>query len=148
MTITEIAAWVGAVAGVGGLVWQFVTWRRSPHRVTLALSNSWLTDGYGNLGDDPIGIEVRNTGSGPVSITRWAIGLPGDKNMFITRPVPGSVQLPHRLEPGDSANLFALSDDMRRHHAEHKTPFNRMRPWVGLGTGEKITYRKGLPLAD
>ncbi|GAA2754066.1 hypothetical protein [Amnibacterium kyonggiense] len=135
-----IAAWVGAAAGVGALVWQIATWRRSKHAVKVVVKVSF----------PPTWVEVIavNSGSDPVTVTNWGIGLDTREQAHVTQSGPGTTLLPHRLEGGSEAKFLVLGKDLRRLHDERGVPFSKMHGWVRLATGRRVESRRGLPMKD
>lgn len=145
-SLTDALAWVGALTGVAGLIWQVLTWRRSTHRVRIRAANSYFTYPGGELGPPQVCVDVRNAGSGAVTIETWGISGAGGGTLVPIQPHPQSASLPHRLESGSSASFYIDADALRRHSAERGVAFRRMRPWVRLGTGQRVVSRKGLLL--
>ena len=73
--ITDIVAWIGALSGLGALIWQITTWRKSSHNVKVTVGNAFFTYTNGSVGDHMISVTARNKGSAPVTITAWAIEM-------------------------------------------------------------------------
>lgn len=147
--LTAIAAWVGALAGIGALIWQFTTWRHSAHRVKVSRSQAWFSYPNGSFSPDLMCITARNVGSSPVTVTSWGVSLGWKReNLNVVNPLPGSTPLPHRLEPGAEMNVHIEARHLREARAEHGVPFGRMRGWVRLATGEQVWASRGLPVSD
>jgi hypothetical protein len=143
ITPTDLAAWVGAFAGVGALLWQVVTWRRSSHNVRVANSRAWFTYPNGRMGEQLVCITAYNTGSGAVTLTGWGVEI-GKQNAIMVQPLVGSTPLPHRLDSGAEANFHMPADAIREYHERDGIDYRDMRPWVQLATGKKVYSRKRL----
>lgn len=143
---TDIAAWIGAIAGVAALVWQIATWRKSSHNVKVTSTMSWFTYPDGSLSDDVVCVTARNVGAGPVTVTSWGIRLgPTREDMVVFRPLPLAATLPHRLEPGASMSVFIHAADVWRAEAEKGIPTSAMRAWVRLATDKQVFAKRGMP---
>lgn len=147
-TLTDVAAWVGALAGVAALIWQIVVSRRSAHKVKVTRDQSWWSYPNGTLSEDLVIITALNVGAGPVTVTHWGVSMETTmENLTVVFPLAGSTPLPHRLEPGANMILAVKAEDLRRANAEWRVPFRRLRGWVGLATGQKIYARRGMPVS-
>lgn len=147
MTATDIAAWVGALAGVGALLWQVLTWRRSSHRVKVSTAIA-VTD-IGRMPGDAevyVTVEARNLGSSSVDITNWGIALARRENAWVNTPIPISTVVPHRLEAGAKATFYFPEPALRDAHATRKVPYTRMHPWVQLATGKTVRANRPVRL--
>jgi hypothetical protein len=146
-SLTDIAAWIGALSGVAALAWQIVTWRKSPHKVVVSSAHAFFGYNDGTMSDPLIAVTARNVGNAPVTIVSWGVAL-GKQNAQVTSPHPGSTEIPHRLEPGSAADLHMLTSELEKHHKEFGIPYKKMRPWVRLGTGRTVFARKGISHTD
>lgn len=147
-SLTDAAAWVGALAGFGALLWQFLTWRRSSHHVKVTRTQSWFTYSDETLSEDLVCVSARNVGTGPVTVTSWGISMETRReNIVVVNPLQGSTELPHRLERGTSMSLFVRAADLMRARGERGVPLLRMRGWVGLATGQKVYAKRGAPIS-
>jgi len=142
--ITQILAWIGALTGVGALLWQVLSWRRLSHNVRVSSTNAWFI--YDDVaGEAMVCVIARNLGTSAVTITGWGISI-GSENAVNLSPSPQSAQTPHRLEPGAEANFHMPSLDLFDRQAASGEKFKNMRPWVRLATGKQVTSRRGIPL--
>lgn len=146
MNPTDIAAWIGALAGVTALAWQVLTWRRSTHRVKVFTSNAITDVATPGRAEHYVAVEARNLGSSAVEVVRWGIALPRRRNMWMTNSLPISARLPYRLEPGASTTFYVEGDAVREAQRQHGVPFRGMRPFVELGTGQRVHATRAVPL--
>jgi hypothetical protein len=147
MDPTDVAAWIGAAAGVCALVWQAATRRLPTHRVKVTRSHAWIVWGD-EIGETMLGIYAQNVGAGPVTVTGWGIDI-GNGNLNATRSVPGATPLPHRLEPGADGGWYLEADKIlavARERGLTAQDAKRWRAWVSLGTGQKIYAKRGVPV--
>ncbi|WP_188422829.1 hypothetical protein [Mycetocola zhadangensis] len=144
--LTTVLAWIGALTGVAALVWQVATWRKSTHNVKVRAENRWIAYADGSLSEDLVCVIAHNTGSGAVTIENWGIAVRKHGNLAAIRPHPQSAILPHRLEPGASAAFHIEANSLRQKSSERGVPFGQMKPWVRLGTGQRILAGRGVPL--
>lgn len=148
---STIAAYIGAVSGVVALVWQIATRRRSAHRVTVERSSSIILGGWDYDPDAAarvyLCVTARNIGASPVTVDSWGVEL-GRRNggIAVVNPLPQSARLPYRLDAGESINVFALAEDLRRTAEERGVPTARLRAFVRLGTGETVRANRGCPV--
>lgn len=149
MTATDIAAWVGAIAGLAALGWQVIVWSRSGHRVKVSSTNILPVHPNGTAGDWYVQVVATNIGRMPVTVHSWGIKL-GDtgERAYQFGGLPSDSLLPYRLEPGSRAVFHVLSDEVRRLHHEKRIGFTAMRPFVSLATGTEIVSSKGVPLSN
>lgn len=148
--LTALLAWIGALSGVGALVWQMLTWRRSGHNVKVLRTQSWFTLSDGSLSDAMVCVTARNVGTSAVTLTGWGIQLGGRTadNMTVLRPLPRTTELPHRLEPGTEAGFWVAARHLVEASAERRVPLDQMRCWIGLATGRKVyAKRRGVPVS-
>lgn len=147
--LSTVAAWVGAIAGVAALAWQIATSRRSAHRVKVRRTQSWLTYSDGSLSPDLVCVEASNVGAGAVTVTSWGISMGRRKeNLTVVQPLPGSTPLPHRLEPGARMSLFVEAAQLNRARIEKQVAYDHMQAWVGLGTGQRVAAKRGVPVTE
>jgi hypothetical protein len=145
----DVLAFVGAVAGIGALVWQIFTWRRLGHRVRVSSSNALMVHADGvSRNDDQVCVTAFNKGTSAVTITSWGIRVSDNQNAHAVRPHALSDSLPFRLEPGAEGNFYFPSDELREYNARTRFPYGRMRPWVRLATRQTILSRRGVPLKN
>lgn len=147
MTPTDIAAWVGALAGIAALIWQVATRRRSAHRVKVSTAIA-VTDAGRSSGDPEVyvTVEARNLGASSVDISNWGIRLAGGENAWVRNPIPISATLPLRLEAGARVSFYFPEPSLRDIHRRTGLPYARMRPWVQLATGQTIRASRHVPL--
>ena len=67
--------------------------------------------------------------------------------MIVTKPIRWSTQLPHRLEAQSAAAFYVEKAEMEQAHLQHKVAYADMRPFVTLGTGERVSSR-GVPVEE
>jgi hypothetical protein len=144
----DLLAVIGAVTGIGALVWQMFTWRRLGHRVKV--TSSYVIPIYGDTpGDnDQVCVTAHNHGTSAVTITNWGIKVADNQHAQMTRVFPSSDTIPHRLEPGAEANFYFPVGELRDYNARTGFSYDRMRPYVKLATRQTIVSRKGVPLAN
>ena len=146
--MTTAIALVALALSVVSLGWQAWTWKNDGPVVRVEVTNA-ITDAL-TPGDAEhyVNVEVFNTGRAATSVTGWGIGMPGGANVYVTRPLPISESLPCRLESQSKVAFFIEGDELRRVHHERAIPFDKMRPWVDLGSGKRIHSKQSVPLAD
>ena len=152
---------VGVVLAVASLTWQFATFRLTGSLVRAELVHGCIGPGgatYGEPGKfnvammaaqgyvmEVVGIEVFNRGRIGVNVTRWA--MHSGKESFMPVADQQGPDLPHRLEPGVSAQWFMPMDTMHkvvRVNAEVLHRPNPARCWatVQLGTGKTVKAKR------
>jgi len=136
---------VGGLAGVASFIWQIITWRRSTHHVRVATARSWFTYESGDFSEELVVVSAHNVGSAAVTVEAWGIemGRKGE-SLNVLKPLVGSAALPHRLESGSSMDVHVQASHVVEAHGKFRLPFSKMRPWVRLGTGERIYAKKGV----
>ena len=144
MTLT--LAIIGTVLGILNLFWNMRTWRLSGPVVAVTVNNAFPTYGR-DIGEHHVGINAANTGRAPVTVAGMGIELPSRENMLIIEPTAFSTPLPHRLEPGSSADFYILADQVRKIARERGYSPGQLRPWVSLADGSKVFAGQG-PLIE
>jgi hypothetical protein len=138
-SLAESLAWIGAIVGIAALAWQVTTRRRSTQQVKVTRTQSWFVYPDGRRSPAFVCVKASNVGSGPVTITGWGIALaPLKENIIVVDQPRGSATLPHRLEAGSDVSLYVEATSLRRARDEKGVPFQRMRGWVRLATGETV----------
>ena len=149
MGTTVVVAWVGAVTGVLGLLWQMYThWQGRP-RVRLEISTALPLHGRRSpvAGDWHLEVEVLNVGGSSITVTNWGISVPDGQLLLLEAPSWSSVP-PVVVEPGGApAKFFYPVSELRRLHDEVGAPYSRMRVWVETGKGKRVHASGGVPLA-
>lgn len=145
--MTTAIALVALGLSVVSLGWQAWTWKNNGPVVKIKVTNA-ITDAVTGEPEHYVNLEAFNTGRAATSITGWGIAMPDGGNVYVTRPLPISKSLPCRLEPHSKAAFFIEGDELRRVHHERNIPFDKMRPWVDLGSGKRILSKKSVPLTD
>lgn len=144
--VTLGIAVLGLLAALLSLGWQIIEWTLSGSRVkatiAFALSLGGPTHGTGLLS-----VTASNVGRARASVSSWAVMLP-DKRTIVPAVQPGMWQgpdVPRTLEVGDGATWYVLLDAMveARHNAGYTTE-TEARATVVLGTGKRVTSRKGV----
>ncbi len=120
MSVTDWAAWIGAVSGLGGIVWDFFKWKTSgPHLEVSAIAGMKMLPPPPK---DPtyLRITVCNVGTAPTTIT--ALGLSvyrswlarrrhrRSKSFVVVQPAPHQ-PLPYRLDVGCEWTGFTIQND-------------------------------------
>jgi len=118
--------------------------RRSSHRVRVTRSRSWFSYHNGSTRDELVCVTAFNVGAGPVTVTGRGIEINARENLAVFSPLPGSTVLPRRLESGAKMNLHLPAVNVVEAHHEKQAPYNRMRGWVRLATGEKVYDKTGV----
>jgi hypothetical protein len=127
-TASLILGVIGTVTGIGGLVWQLLTWRRNGPIVKV-------------IGDSPIpyvgrtgvaGVTAWNEGRSPVTVTSCGLQELDGEVFYPGQPLPGSDQLPFRLEQGASGRWVVNVPQHR------DTVPLRLRAYVRLANGKPI----------
>lgn len=145
----DLLAIIGAVTGIGALVWQIFTWRRLGHRVKVTSSNALMIHSDGvSRNDDQVCVTAFNKGTSAVTITTWGIGVGGNQSAHASRLHDLTDRLPFRLEPGAEGNFYFPTAELRAYNARTKFPYSDMRPWVRLATRQTIESRRGVPLKN
>ncbi len=120
-TITEIAAWWGAIIATTILLWDIYKWKTSGPRVGVEVFPNRIIIGDPiREGKTYIGVKVTNTGNRPTTIsnlcmqyylTRWSwIRKKPNKSMVVGNPgIPHPV--PHVLQPGTVWDGLIIQDD-------------------------------------
>ena len=112
MKPTEVAAWVGATTGIGGLLWDFYKWKTAgPKLVITTNTGMQIVPRSGIKNDDSkyLMVWVRNNGTSPTTITTvcfatyeswWARRrLKRSKSGVVLQPLSGQA-IPCKLEIG------------------------------------------------
>lgn len=132
--------WALVVAGLSLLVsglslgWQIASWLMSAGRVKATLHHGLLTPDFAYTrevgrdgapaplegfqgqrirGREVLGIEVINVGRAPVKVARYQVALA--RTGATATPLADSIgpDLPHRIEPGESATWYVEMDSVR-----------------------------------
>jgi hypothetical protein len=141
--LAAVVGTIGGLAGVASLVWQMVTWRRSTHRVTVVPSRAWFGYPDGTTSEELVCVSAHNTGSAAVTVVGWGIEMGrGGQDLNVTSPLVGSTPIPHRLESGSSMDVHVQAYHVIEATTDQRVPYAKMRPWVRLGTGEKVYSKK------
>lgn len=136
---------VGGLAGVASFIWQIATWRRSTHHVKVTTGRSWFIYDSGDSGDELVVVSAHNVGSAAVTVKAWGIEMGHDgESLNVVVPLVGSTVLPHRLESGSSMDVHVQASHVMEAHKKFNLPFSKMRPWVRLGTGQRMYAKKGV----
>lgn len=143
---------IALMLSLASLSWQAWSWSRSGPvlrvKATNIIADSGRTNAYGIAEPDHyVEVTVINHGRAAASVTTWGIEMPDKTNLFVTRPLPFSQRLPARVEPHGSLSLHIEAEELRKHSAQHKVPFEAMRPWVKAATGRQVYAKTGVPLA-
>lgn len=139
--IETLMSGIAIVLSVVSLTWQVATWRRSGPVVKVLVSQSLPI--YGNdAGDWHTGVTAQNTGRSPITVTSWGLRFPDGKTGTMTRNLPWSASLPHRLEPGADASWFIPTDDVRGMCAERGFRYHDLTAVVTLADGRTIAARR------
>jgi hypothetical protein len=144
---TSIAAWVGAIAGIGGLVFTTVTWRMPRHKVVVRVTNSFFLEESNSVVPHMVCVKAINLGKDPVGVVSWGIDVVHG-NLSVFRPFPHTTRLPHELNSNQEAIFFVEASELYKCQSELGVSFNKMKPWVTLATGQRIRCRRGIPLAE
>ena len=158
--LTLVVAILGALTGVAALVWQAVTFALSGGRVKVALKTAWLGPGGAIIGEpgtwkpgqppaaaydtECFGVEVRNVGRLPVSVTGWGVKVGpaelGDVQNVWNKP------LPHRLEVGEAVTWFVEARQVMSAADTIRPP--ELRAAASLGTGKRVVSKNRLAFAQ
>jgi hypothetical protein len=110
MTTTTVVAWIGAVSGVSGLVWDFFKWKTAGPKLRLSVKTGMIRrfDGHPGLEDRAerrVVLWVRNVGTAATTVT--TVGFATYEswwNRRRLRRIEGFVMdlngLPHKLDDG------------------------------------------------
>lgn len=166
---TGAAFWlalVGVVLAVASLTWQFATFRLTGSLVRAELVHGCIGPGgatYGEPGKfnvammvaqgyvmEVVGIEVFNRGRIGVNVTRWAMHS-SKKDSYMPVGDQHGPDLPHRLEPGVSAQWFMPMYTMQKIVRVNAEVLHRPNPaqcWatVQLGTGKTVKAKRTMNL--
>jgi hypothetical protein len=111
-TLTDIAAWVGALTGGGGLLWDFIKYAHSGPRLVLSANPNMVPLAPESRAPAHLVVRVVNRGRAPTTVTVLAFEyFPSLFNQLWVRltrrphtvsfvPDPQPAQLPYKLEPG------------------------------------------------
>jgi hypothetical protein len=144
--VTLGIAVLGLLAALLSLGWQIIEWTLSGSRVKATIAIA-LSVGGPTHGARLLSVTASNVGRARASISSWAVMLP-DKRTIVPAAVPGMWEgpdVPRTLEVGDGATWYVLLDAMvqARHDAGYITE-TEVRATVVLGTGKRVTSRKGV----
>ena len=116
LSLSDIVAVVTAVVAVAGLVlsiYNFYLARKDKvPNLKAGISNGFLPRGP-ELGDVMVLLEVANTGERPVKISAAEIKWRKNKIVFLSG-IPGTLNLPAELSPGDSATFWVPAHEVAR----------------------------------
>jgi hypothetical protein len=144
---TLVIAIIGAVAGLGSLAWQVVTWGQSGPVVAVTARQLFPT--YGDhVGDAHMSVTASNSGRSPVTVKGWGLRLPDGQAMIMTTNLPWSDSLPHRLEPGADASWHMPTAEVQKFCADQGIRHQDMTAYVNLADGRTINAKeRGIGLA-
>src|SRR5262245_44789962 len=113
---------IGTATGVGALVWEVITWRRSGPVVAVDVTQG-LPTYSADVGDPVTQVTATNSGRAPVTVTSWGLELPDGQTIFVQQPFPGSDILPYRLEEGASGTwrieTIQVTETCRAHGVDY-----------------------------
>jgi hypothetical protein len=137
---------VGTVTGIGALVWQVITWKRSGPVVTVTAMQALPT--YGDRVGDPLTcVTARNSGRAPVTVSSWGLRFPDGQVMFIRQAFAGSDALPYRLEAGASGSWSVETTAVAETCKAHGVDYADLTAYVNLANGQSVdAKRKGIQL--
>ncbi|GAA2845478.1 hypothetical protein Acy02nite_46920 [Actinoplanes cyaneus] len=140
MKTAEVLSIIAIGMSTVSLGWQIVSWRRSGALIRATVNQALV----GHEGIWCTNVTARNLGRMAVSVTNWGYQLPGRKagNIFMTRPLPISPTLPHRLEAGAEVSFYMETDAIQQVCKQKGLPYQRVRAWVDLGDGRRIKARR------
>jgi hypothetical protein len=157
---TLVIAVVGAITGVGSLLWNVVSHSLTGARVRVEVLGGW-TDLTAVVavpwpGFDPrtpptsqfttpvVAIRVRNVGRLPAWVTRWSLDVGDGTRLDDQVSMPGNDPLAHRLDGGEE-NMwllpYLLLDAVLVTLTGTATPVTELTASVSLGTGRSIRSR-------
>lgn len=144
--VTLGIASLGLFVAALSLGWQIVAWTLSGSRVEATIGLA-LSVGGPTHSEQLLSVTASNIGRARASVTSWAVMLP-DKRTIVPAVQPGMWQgpdVPMGLDVGDGATWYVLRDPMleARREAGYTTETN-VRATVVLGTGKRVTSRKGI----
>ena len=120
-TLTEVAAWWGAVVATSVFIWDIIKWFRTGPRIFFSASTNMLAVGDPVLEDNTyIVVKVVNVGTQQTTLTnlgmyfyknKWnKLRNYAEKSMVIANPNI-SFPIPYLLEPGKLWNGFILQSE-------------------------------------
>jgi hypothetical protein len=137
---------VGTVTGIGALMWQVITWRRSGPVVTVTANQALPAHGD-QLGEPLTSVTARNSGRAPVTVSSWGLRFPDGQTIFVRQPFAGSNQLPYRLEEGASGSWFIETGAVVETCKAHGVDYADLTAYVSLADGRSVdAKRKGIQL--
>lgn len=74
-----MAAWVGAVSGVGAILWDFFKWKTSGPKIEVLVSPNMVMIPTPNMGTKYITARVRNIGTSATTITNMCFATYGSR---------------------------------------------------------------------
>ena len=129
-------AWgiVGVVAGIGATIYFS---RPSKPKVKVEVANAFAAYDT-TLGDWCVSVEAINSGGSAVTVAGFGFELPNKGNIVPVRTEPGSMPLPHRLEPHASATFLMQAEGILAECARRGTHPSKLKSWVRLQTGRTV----------
>jgi hypothetical protein len=138
---TLVIAIIGAVTGVGSLLWQVIMWRQSGPVVTVTATQT-IPLYRDHAGDAHVAVTARNTGRSPITVNQWGLQRPDGYVTWLPQNLPSSTPLPHRLEPGTEGNWYVATREIIQSCAEHSGNYQELTAFVGLANGKKVYAKK------
>jgi hypothetical protein len=156
---------LGLVQSVASLTWQAATFVLSGSRVRADLKHGaanaagFLTGAPGvyrsvddqGLGDEVIGVKVRNVGRLAASVDSIEVAMAGGMRMQMPSEVMGQ-SLPHRLEPQSSASWFVPAEPIQRVIRANAQVLKRSDPcevWIEVEVvGKTVRTRQAMRLGS
>jgi hypothetical protein len=124
MSITDFAAWWGAVIATLVILWDIYKWRHAGPNVSLNIRPNMFTSGHSELdGKRLFLIDAANNGDRPTTITKlvfiyynglWALLCRKAEYFFIKNPGLEN-GFPHKLDVGETWDGFAFHNDEHDH---------------------------------
>lgn len=149
---TTIAAWVGAVAGLGSLALQAWSRRRPAHRLQVSRAAAWFFPPNEAMGTvdtlQVVAVTAHNVGASAVTVTAWGVRMPNGQDYVSPMPIFGSDTVPHRLESGAEVTFYMRQAELRSRIVEDGIDPRSLRAWVRLATREQIYAPAGVPGVD
>jgi hypothetical protein len=144
--VTLGIAVLGLFVAALSLGWQIVEWLLSGSRVKAAIGVAVSVGGSAH-GARMLSIAARNRGRARASVTSWAIMLPNKATIVPTvhQGLWQGPDVPIGLDVGDGVTWYAFLDPVvqARRDAGYTTD-TEVRATVILGTGKRVTSRKGV----
>lgn len=130
MNATDTAAWIGAVTGIGGLIWNIFVQFRAGGRLDVSVNSGMMRIPDHQKDARYVVARVRNVGTAKTTITNMALGKYDswwarkrmNRSWAAVAPSPSTAQpLPYKLDVGEEwTGMITQTEDLNKLIASDK----------------------------